>query len=106
MWDYKIVFKSGYFEKNEINVEKSDQVQPKKWTRLVGDEAVAARAEKAVSHGLDRFRMIIKTGDQAKETKDEFQPERNRVLSVREIFREYVLVLVKYIKDKYPDGRH
>lgn len=105
IWNYQILLKSGYFESEEENMETKKDSQKEKWVRLIGDQAVAARAEKAVSRGeVDRFRMMIQFNENKNKVKDDFSPERDRFLSIREIFREYIGVIVDYIKDKYPNG--
>jgi hypothetical protein len=92
--DFQIRLKSDFYEQKtkDPNLEI---------TRFVGDDGFIVRAERKYLKGIDRANEII---DQKSIHQNNFQIQRDKILSIREIFKDFLEKIIEYIKNKYPKG--
>ena len=91
--DFQIRLRSDYFEESRNQEEK---------VRFIGDEGFIARVEQKYLEGVDRAGDIGKQKN--KSPKDVFQIQRDKILNLREILKDFIEKIVEYIRRKYPEG--
>jgi hypothetical protein len=92
--DFQIRLKSDFYEK--YTQDPNQDV-----TRFVGDDGFIAKAERKYLKGIDRVNEII---NPKSAPENNFKIERDKILSIREIFKDFLEQIIEYIKNKYPKG--
>ena len=96
IFDFQIRLRSDYFEEKVAN-NQVDQV------RFIGNEGFIAQAERKYLKGIDRANDILIWDDQEKA--NAFQIQRDKLVNIREVFRDFIEKIIEYIKQKHGLGK-
>jgi hypothetical protein len=94
--NFQVRLRSDFFEEKMVH-------DAEEHVRFIGDDGFIAKVERKYLKGIDRAGEILEWERQPQ--RHGFRIQRDKLISIREVFKDFLEKIVEYIRNKYKSGK-